>query len=183
MAAPSPLSGKTIALVGLMGVGKSSIGRRLAAALSLPFRDADLVIEEAAGCTIAEIFDKYGEDGFRDGERRVIGRLLDDPLHVLATGGGAFVNDETRKLIKQKALSIWLKADLPVLARRLVRKDNRPLLIGRDPMTVLQEQAAARYGAYGEADLIIETGDTPHAQAVDAILGALRARAAAERTT
>ena len=183
MTAPSPLSGKTIALVGLMGVGKSSIGRRLAAALGLPFRDADQVIEEAAGCTVAEIFEKYGEPGFRDGERRVISRLLEDPPHVLATGGGAFVNDETRKLIKQRALSIWLKADLPVLAKRLARKDNRPLLIGRDPMIVLQEQAAARYGAYGEADIVIETGDSPHAQAVEAILTTLRARAAAERAT
>jgi shikimate kinase len=160
-----------------MGVGKTSIGRRLAHALGLPFRDADAAIEEAAGCTIAEIFDKYGETAFRDGERRVISRLLDDPVHVLATGGGAFVNPDTRKLMKDKALTIWLKADLPVLARRLVRKDNRPLLTGRDPMAVLQEQADARYGAYGEADLVIETADAPHTHAVDAILSALRARA------
>ena len=160
-----------------MGVGKSSIGRRLATTLGVPFQDADLVIEEAAGRTIPEIFDKLGETGFRDGERRVISRLLDESPHILATGGGAFVNSETRKLIKQKALSIWLKADLPVLARRLGRKDNRPLLIGRDPLTVLKEQAAARYEAYGEADLVVETGDGPHSTAVDAVLEALRARA------
>ena len=160
-----------------MGVGKSSVGRRLATALNLPFRDADQVVEEAAGCTIPEIFEKFGESGFRDGERRVISRLLDEPPHVLATGGGAFANAETRQLIKDKALSIWLKADLPVLARRLSRKDSRPLLVGRDPLTVLKEQAAARYGAYGEADMVVETGDGPHQQAVEAILTALRRRA------
>lgn len=160
-----------------MGVGKSSVGRRLATALNLPFRDADQVVEEAAGCTIPEIFEKFGESGFRDGERRVISRLLDEPPHILATGGGAFANAETRQLIKDKALSIWLKADLPVLARRLSRKDTRPLLVGRDPLTVLKEQAAARYGAYGEADMIVETGDGPHQQAVEAILTALRRRA------
>jgi shikimate kinase len=160
-----------------MGVGKSSVGRRLAAALNLPFKDADQVVEEAAGCTIPEIFEKFGESGFRDGERRVISRLLDEPPHILATGGGAFANAETRQLIKDKALSIWLKADLPVLARRLSRKDSRPLLVGRDPLTVLREQAAARYGAYGEADMIVETGDGPHQQAVEAILTALRQRA------
>ena len=176
MTAPLPTPDRTIALVGLMGVGKSSVGRRLAAALNLPFRDADQEVEEAAGCTIPEIFEKYGEAGFRDGERRVISRLLEDPPHILATGGGAFTNAETRKLIKEKALSIWLKADLPVLARRLARKDNRPLLVGRDPLTVLKEQAAARYDAYGEADMIVETGDGPHQQAVDAILAALRRR-------
>ena len=162
MTAPIPFTDRTIALVGLMGVGKSSVGRRLAAALNLPFRDADQVVEEAAGCTIPEIFEKFGESGFRDGERRVISRLLDEPPHVLATGGGAFANAETRQLIKDKALSIWLKADLPVLARRLSRKDSRPLLVGRDPLTVLKEQAAARYGAYGQADMVVETGDGPH---------------------
>lgn len=177
MTAPIPFTDRTIALVGLMGVGKSSVGRRLAAALNLPFRDADQVVEEAAGCTIPEIFEKFGESGFRDGERRVISRLLDEPPHVLATGGGAFANAETRQLIKDKALSIWLKADLPVLARRLSRKDSRPLLVGRDPLTVLKEQAAARYGAYGQADMVVETGDGPHQQAVEAILAALKQRA------
>ena len=178
MTAPLPRPDRTIALVGLMGVGKTSIGRRLAQTLGLPFRDADQAIEEAAGCTIPEIFEKYGEASFRDGERRVISRLLDEPPHVLATGGGAFVNPETRRLMKEKALTLWLKADLAVLARRVARKDNRPLLVGRDPLAVLEEQAAQRYSAYAEADIIVETGDTPHGHAVDQILTALRDRAA-----
>ncbi|MFO1013699.1 MAG: shikimate kinase [Caulobacteraceae bacterium] len=179
--APLPLPGKTIALVGLMGVGKSSVGKRLATALGLPFRDADNEVEAAAGCTIPQIFEQFGEAGFRDGERRVISRLLDEPPHVLATGGGAFANAETRALIKEKALSIWLKADLEVLARRVGRKDNRPLLTGKDPIAVLREQAETRYPAYAEADLTVETGDTPHAQAVEAILAALRTRAEAAK--
>ncbi|HYD45902.1 MAG TPA: shikimate kinase, partial [Phenylobacterium sp.] len=177
MSPSPPFPDRTIALVGLMGVGKSSVGRRLAAALGLPFRDADVAVEEAAGRSIPEIFEQFGEAAFRDGERRVIARLLEEPPHVLATGGGAFVNSETRALIKERALSVWLKADLALLARRVSRKDNRPLLVGKDPMAVLQEQAAARYPAYAEADIVVETGDTPHAQAVDAILAALRTRA------
>jgi shikimate kinase len=168
---------KTIALVGLMGVGKSSIGRRLASALGMPFRDADAEVEAAAGRSIADIFEQYGEASFRDGERRVIARLLDEPPHVLATGGGAFVIPETRALIKQKAVSVWLKADLELLARRVGRKDTRPLLTGRDPMEVLKAQAEARYPAYGEADIIVETGETAHHVAVDAIIKALAARA------
>ncbi len=178
MNAAAALNRKTIALVGLMGVGKSSIGRRLAAVLGMPFKDADVEVEAAAGRSIPEIFAQFGEAAFRDGERRVIARLLDEAPHVLATGGGAFVNAETRKLIKEKAISVWLKADLDVLARRVARKDNRPLLTGKDPMEVLRQQAADRYPAYGEADIIVETGDTPHHVAVDAILKALSARAA-----
>jgi shikimate kinase len=169
---------KTIALVGLMGVGKSSIGRRLGAVLGMPFVDADIEVEAAAGRSIPEIFAAYGEAAFRDGERRVIARLLEGEPHVLATGGGAFVNAETRALIKAKAISIWLKADLEVLARRVGRKDNRPLVRDRDPMDVLREQAEIRYPFYGEADLIVQTGDTPHQEAVMAILEALRAHAA-----
>lgn len=170
--------GKTIALVGLMGVGKSSIGRRLGLALNLPFVDADTEVEAAAGRSIPEIFAAYGEPAFRDGERRVIARLLEGEPHVLATGGGAFVNDETRALIKAKAISIWLKADLEVLARRVGRKDNRPLVRDRDPLEVLQEQAKVRYPFYAEADLTVQTGDTPHQEAVNAILEALRAHLA-----
>jgi shikimate kinase len=135
-------------LVGLMGVGKSSVGRRLATALDLPFRDADNEVEAAAGRSIPEIFAEMGEPAFRDGERRVIARLLDEPPHVLATGGGAFVNAETRALIKSKAVAVWLKADLELLARRVGRKEGRPLLKGRDPMDVLREHAEARYPAY-----------------------------------
>lgn len=165
---------KTIALVGLMGVGKSSVGRRLATALALPFRDADTEVETAAGRSISEIFETLGEPAFRDGERRVIARLLEGPPHVLATGGGAFVNPETRALIKQKAISVWLKADIDLLARRVSRKDTRPLLRGKDPRQVLSELAEVRYPAYAEADLMVETGDTPHSAAVEAILAALR---------
>jgi shikimate kinase len=161
--------------VGLMGVGKSSVGRRLANALSLPFRDADAEVEAAAGRSIADIFTELGEPAFREGERRVIARLLELPPHVLATGGGAFMNEDTRKLIKSKALSVWLKTDLDVLARRVGRKNTRPLIAGRDPMEVLQAQADARYPVYGEADIVVETGDAPHHQTVDQVIRALSA--------
>jgi shikimate kinase len=167
---------KTIALVGLSGVGKSSVGRRLALALGMPFRDADAEVEAAAGRPIPEIFAIFGEQAFRDGERRVIARLLNEPPHVLATGGGAFMNPETRRLIKEKAISVWLKADLEVLARRVGRKENRPLLAGKDPLAVLAAQAQERYPAYAEADIAVETGDTPHQTAVEAILKALAER-------
>jgi shikimate kinase len=172
---------KTIALVGLSGVGKSSVGRRLAAALGMPFRDADAEVEAAAGRPIPEIFEQYGEQAFRDGERRVIARLLAEPPHVLATGGGAFMNAETRKLIKEKAVSVWLKADVEILAKRVSRKENRPLLAGRDPAEALADQARERYPAYAEADLVVETGDTPHHVAVEAILKALAERAETAR--
>jgi shikimate kinase len=173
---PGPFN-KTIALVGLSGVGKSSVGRRLASALGMPFRDADIEVESAAGRPIAEIFAQYGEAAFRDGERRVIARLLGEAPHVLATGGGAFVEVETRKLIKAQAISIWLKADVEVLAKRVGRKENRPLLAGKDPLEVLAAQARDRYPAYAEADVAVETGDTPHQVAVEAILRALAERA------
>jgi len=168
-----PLRRRTIALVGLMGVGKSSVGRRLANALELPFRDADAEVEAAAGRSIADIFADLGEAAFREGERRVIARLLDQPAHVLATGGGAFMNDQTRELIKSKAISVWLKTDLDVLARRVGRKDTRPLLIGKDPLEVLQAQAEARYPVYGLADVIVETGDAAHHVTVDQVIRAL----------
>jgi shikimate kinase len=170
-----PLRRRTIVLVGLMGVGKSSVGRRLANALSLPFRDADTEVEAAAGRSIAEIFADLGEPAFRDGERRVIQRLLEGPPHVLATGGGAFMSAETRALIKEKAISVWLKADLEVLARRVGRKDSRPLISGKDPMEVLKSQAEARYPAYAEADITVETGDTAHHIAVAQVIKALQA--------
>ena len=170
-----PLRRRTIALVGLMGVGKSSVGRRLAGALELPFRDADAEVEAAAGRSISDIFAELGEAAFREGERRVIQRLLDQPPHVLATGGGAFMNDQTRELIKSKAISIWLKADLDVLARRVARKDTRPLLAGKDPLAVLQAQAEARYPFYSQADIIVETGDAAHHVTVDQVIRALAA--------
>ncbi|MDB5444053.1 MAG: shikimate kinase [Phenylobacterium sp.] len=170
-----PLRSRTVALVGLMGVGKSSVGRRLANALSLPFRDADAEVEAAAGRSISDIFSELGEAAFRDGERRVIARLLDQPPHVLATGGGAFMSPETRQLIKSKALSVWLKTDLDVLARRVGRKTTRPLIADRDPMEVLQAQADVRYPVYAEADVVVETGDGPHHQTVDQVIRALSA--------
>lgn len=171
----APLRRRTIALVGLMGVGKSSVGRRLASALELPFRDADSEVEAAAGCSISDIFADLGEDAFREGERRVIARLLDQEPHVLATGGGAFMNPQTRELIKSRAISVWLKADLDILARRVSRKDTRPLLAGKDPMDVLQAQADTRYPAYGEADIVVETGDAAHHVTVDQVIRALSA--------
>jgi shikimate kinase len=169
----APLRRRTIALVGLMGVGKSSVGRRLANALDLPFRDADAEVEAAAGRSISDIFADLGEEAFREGERRVIARLLDQEPHILATGGGAFMTADTRALIKSKAVSVWLKADLDVLARRISRKDTRPLLVGRDPLEVLQAQADARYPAYAEADLTVETGDAAHHVTVEQVIAAL----------
>jgi shikimate kinase len=171
----APLRARTITLVGLMGVGKSSVGRRLANALDLPFRDADTEVEAAAGRSIPEIFASLGEPAFREGERRVIARLLDEAPHVLATGGGAFMNEETRRLIKEKSISVWLKADLDVLARRVGRKDNRPLLAGKDPASVLREQAAVRYPVYAEADVTVETTDSAHHVTVDQVIRALTA--------
>ncbi|CAN7266357.1 shikimate kinase [Phenylobacterium sp. LjRoot219] len=170
-----PLRRRTIALVGLMGVGKSSVGHRLANALGLPFRDADTEVEAAAGRAIPDIFAEFGEPAFREGERRVISRLLDEAPHVLATGGGAFMDTKTRELIKAKAISVWLKTDLEVLARRVGRKDSRPLLIGKDPMEVLKAQAEARYPTYAHADITVETGDAPHHVTVDQLLRALSA--------
>jgi shikimate kinase len=170
------LRSRTVVLVGMMGVGKSSVGKRLAQTLGLPFRDADEEIERAAGQTINEIFASRGEAEFREGERRVIARLLDEPPHVLATGGGAFMHPETRALVKKKAVSVWLRADPEILARRVGRKDNRPLLRGKDPRTVLAELLAARAPSYGQADLVIESTDGPHQHTVDLIIAALKAR-------
>ena len=168
-----PLRRRTIALVGLMGVGKSSVGRRLGIAIGLPFRDADAEVEAAAGRSVSEIFQALGEAAFRDGERRVISRLLEGPPHVLATGGGAFMSPETRTLIKARAISVWLKADLAMLARRIGRKDSRPLLAGKDPLEVLRAQAEVRYPIYAEADVTVETQDTAHQATVEQVIRAL----------
>ena len=176
----SPLRARTITLVGLMGVGKSSVGRRLANALDLPFRDADTEVEAAAGRSILDIFADLGEAAFREGERRGIARLLDEPPHVLATGGGAFMNPETQALIKARSISVWLKADLEILARRVARKDNRPLLAGKEPLDVLKDQAARRYPAYGLADVTVETGDAAHHVTVDQVIQALNAHLAGQ---
>jgi shikimate kinase len=156
-----------------MGVGKSSVGRRLASALDMPFRDTDAEVETAAGRSISDIFSQLGEPAFREGERRVIARLLDQPPHVLATGGGAFMNADTRALIKAKSISVWLKADLDVLARRVSRKDTRPLLVGREPIDVLKELAEARDPIYATADLVVETGEAAHHITVEQVIRAL----------
>jgi shikimate kinase len=150
---------RTIVLVGLMGAGKTKIGRRLAVRLNLPFFDSDSEIETAAGETIEEIFQHRGEAVFRDGERRVIARLLSQPTHVLATGGGAFMDPATRALIARCGVSVWLRADLDVLAARVARRTNRPLLQARDPRAVLAELIERRYPVYDEADITVDSGD------------------------
>jgi shikimate kinase len=171
---------RTIVLVGLMGAGKSAIGRRLAGRLGLPFVDADREIELAAGCTIDEIFERFGEPAFRDGERRVILRLLGEGVHVLATGGGAFIDARTRALMKERAISVWLKAPLDVLMKRVNKRDHRPLLKEDDPRAVMQQLMDTRYPIYAEADLTVETGNGPHNTAVSAVIEALK-RYLAER--
>ena len=171
-----PAPDRAIALVGLMGSGKSTVGRRLASALGRPFADADAEIEAAAGRSVSDIFAELGEPAFRDGERRVIARLLAGPPLVLATGGGAFAQPDTREILSAGAVVVWLKCELPILARRVARKDTRPLLQGRDPLEVLRAQAAARHPHYALADLTVETGEMPHAAAVEAVLAALAAR-------
>lgn len=170
---PKPWHGKPIVLVGLMGVGKSTVGRRLAARLNLPFVDADSEIEIAAGMTIAEIFDRFGEAHFRDGERRVIARLMDGKPKVIATGGGAFIQEETRALILDHALTIWLDAKPSVLAERVSRRDTRPLLRNRDPHEVLTELAAIRNPIYALAPVHIASHHSPHEATVNAILKAI----------
>ena len=150
---------RAIVLVGLMGAGKSKIGRRLAARIGLPFFDSDPEIEAAAGETIEEIFANRGERVFRDGERRVIARLLAQPVHVLATGGGAFMDPATRQTIARRGVSLWLRADLDVLVARVLRRSNRPLLKQGDPRAILAELIARRYPVYAEADVAVDSGD------------------------
>jgi shikimate kinase len=179
---PSPgRTDRTIVMVGLMGVGKTSVGRRLAQRLGLDFIDADHEIEAAAGCTIEEIFERFGETAFRDGERRIIQRLLERPPHVLATGGGAFIDAETRSRIKGAAVSVWLNADLEVLVRRVGRRNNRPLLKRGDPRDVLTALMQQRNPIYAEADIRIDSADGPTDATVERVVEALdkhaRARA------
>ncbi len=164
---------RTVVLVGLMGAGKSAIGRRLAARLGLPFVDADREIEAAAGCTIEDIFERFGEPAFRAGERRVILRLLSEPVHVLATGGGAFMDAEIRAAVKAQGISVWLRADLELLLRRVSRRTDRPLLKGGDPREILERLMATRYPVYAEADLVVDSLDGPAEAMVEAVLAAL----------
>ena len=174
------LGGRSIVLVGIMGAGKSTVGRRLAARLELPFKDADAEIEAAAGMSVAEIFGTHGEPYFREGERRVIGRLLQEGPTVLATGGGAFMNPETRAWIGQAGISVWLKAELDVLMRRVRKRSNRPLLKNPDPEGSMRQLMAARQPVYALADLTVESRDIPHDRVVDDIVQALLAWLSAE---
>jgi shikimate kinase len=158
---------KTVALVGMMGAGKTSVGKRLAARLGVPFRDADTEIEDAAGMSVAEIFARFGEAHFRDGERRVIARLLADPPHVLATGGGAYMDDGTRTLMGQSCFTIWLKAPVDLLLGRVRKRQGagqtRPLLANGDMRATLTTLLAAREPVYAQADMTLESADGPHA--------------------
>ena len=164
---------KPIVLVGMMGVGKSSIGKRLAERLQTGFVDADDEIELAANCSISEIFEKYGEAHFRDGERRVITRLMDGEPKVIATGGGAFINDKTRQLILRNGISIWLRADIDILVDRVSRRSNRPLLKGKNPREVLEALGKERDPIYALAKIHIYSDGSPHSKTVDQILEAI----------
>jgi shikimate kinase len=169
------LGARSIVLIGMMGAGKSSVGRRLAARLGLPFVDADAEIEAAAGCSIPEMFAEHGEPYFRDGERRVIARLLDDGPQVLATGGGAWMNAETRDNIAGKGISVWLEADVDVLLRRVKRRNNRPLLAGPDSEATLRRLVEERYPVYALADITVRSRDVTHETVVGEILAGLAA--------
>jgi len=169
------LGERSIVLIGMMGVGKSSIGRRLGARLAIPFVDADTEIEKAAGMSIADIFDRHGEAAFRSGEARVIARLLNNGPQVLATGGGAVMNPATRELIQQRGVSIWLSAEFELLLRRISkRKAERPMLQTADPAATLRELLATREPIYAQADLTVESRDVPH----DAVVGEIIERLA-----
>ena len=167
------LRGRTLVMVGMMGAGKSSVGRRLASRLAMPFVDADSEIELAANSTIPEIFEQHGEAYFRDGERRVIQRLLDGKPKVLATGGGAFIQPETRSAIKANAISIWLKADRDLLLSRVKRRGNRPLLKNGDPAETIDRLIGERYPVYAEADVHVQSRDVAHDVVIDDILATL----------
>jgi shikimate kinase len=170
------LGTRSIVLVGMMGAGKSSIGRRLASDLNLAFVDADTEIESAAGMSIPEIFEAYGEPYFRSGEARVIARLLESGPKVLASGGGAFINPQTRELIRTRGISVWLKADLDVLLRRIKRRSDRPLLKTDDPERTLQRLMEERYPIYAEADVTIHSRDVSHEAIVADIIARLAER-------
>ncbi|NMD06518.1 MAG: shikimate kinase [Phyllobacteriaceae bacterium] len=179
-AAKGLLRGRPIVLVGLMGAGKTSIGRRLAEKMGLSFVDADHEIEAAAGKTIADIFADHGEAYFRDGERKVIARLMENGEQVLATGGGAYMNAETRERIKEGGLSVWLKADLELLMKRVMKRNDRPLLRTADPTAVMRKLIEDRYPVYAEADVTVECRDVQHMQMVNEVLRALARKAAVE---
>lgn len=164
---------RTIVLVGLMGSGKTSIGKRLANRLELSFFDSDLEVEQAAGYPIKEIYEIFGEQAFLDGEQRVIKRLLDQPTHVLATGGGSFTYDPTRKIVKEKAISVWLKADLNTLVARVSRRTDRPMFSDSNHQEVLEKLIAERYPVFEEADVHVQTLDEPTNATVDRVIQAM----------
>ena len=168
---------RTIVLIGMMGAGKTAVGRRLAKVLQWPFQDADAAIEEAAGTTISNIFAEIGEASFRMKERQVIARLLGQERQVLALGGGAFIDPDTRALVRARALSVWLHADLDTLVRRTSRPHKRPLLAGGDPRSKLAELLRQRTPIYGEADLMVESSDVPIKTVVERVLAAVAAHA------
>ena len=167
---------RSIVLVGLMGAGKSTVGRRLAHRLGLAFADSDEEIENAAGRTVSEIFERFGEAEFRDGERRVIARLVEGEPKVIATGGGAFMHDGTRALILERCIAVWLDAEIATLAERVSRRDTRPLVSGTDPFKVLEELAQRRNPYYAQAHIHVRSETVPHDRAVEQILEALASR-------
>ena len=159
-----------------MGAGKSTVGRRLARRLGLPFVDSDTAIEDASGLSAAEVFERYGERDYRDGERRIVSRLMDGEVRVIATGGGAYINPETRELLNEKAITVWLDAPVEVLAERTGRRDTRPLLRNDDPQGTLERLNEERRPAYAKAHIRVTSGDGAHGDVVDSIIEALNAR-------
>jgi shikimate kinase len=178
MASALPTISRPIVLVGLMGAGKSTIGKRLARRLGLAFVDSDEEIERAADHKISEIFDRFGEPSFRDGERRVIARLIDGSPKVIATGGGAFINEETRRLILERCIAVWLDADVETLAERVSRRDHRPLIKDREPLPILRDLQSKRNAIYAEAHLHVRSEPAPHERAVDEIIRSIAAHQA-----
>ena len=169
-----PTIPRTLVLVGLMGAGKTCIGRELANRLGLPFVDADTEIETAAGCSIEDIFNMYGEVEFRAGEQRVIARLMNDPVHILATGGGAFLDTKTRELVREKGISIWLRASLDLLVNRVSRRTNRPLLKDGNQREILERLMEERYPTYEQADIVVDSGREPPEITADRVVGELQ---------
>ena len=165
---------RPVVLVGLMGVGKSTVGRRLAKRLGLPFVDSDSAIEDAAGYSAAEIFERFGEQDFRDGERRLVARLIEGDIRVIATGGGAYVDPRTRQLLNERAITVWLDAPVDILAERTARRDTRPLLKNCDPKSTLERLSEERRPAYEQAHIHVKSGDGAHKEVVDQIVQALQ---------
>src|SRR6476469_9276823 len=164
---------RPVVLVGLMGVGKSTVGRRLAKRLALPFVDSDSAIEDAAGYSAAEVFERYGEQDFRDGERRLVARLIEGEVRVIATGGGAYVDPRTRKLLNERAITVWLDAPVDILAERTSRRDTRAQLRNGDPKAVLERLSEERRPSYAEAHIHVKSGDGAHRDVVEAIVAEL----------